>query len=509
MLGSLPVCAEENIQEPREHDFDLSKGLYLYSSRQYREAEHHLTSAFNAKPGDSQAGYYLGQTLLRLGRYDEAEERYRQILRQRPNDARARMGLGMALYHQERFTDALANLSSAESDLREEPLLFYYEGLTAAALQAYSQASDKFLRAGALDPELAQDPHYKRGASFYAQGKPEQAVNEFRTAVATDSPPAGRPGVSAGAGLSTPVKRWDLQAALSLQYDSNVVLLPSGLSSPGNNISHKDDFVTVLAGSGEYRFIQDDLWTIGAGYGFYQNVHARLSDFNVQDHTPTVYVQRRIGSAQLRFQYLLDYVTVGGDSFLLANTLLSSLTVPQSERTYTRAFVRYQNKDFKEFDLDGAGVNPTRDANNWMVGAMQYLSFQDNRGHVRAGYTFDTDRTGGGDVAQAIPGVPSKTDWSYTGHRFSTGVAFQPMAATKLDLAFDYYRQGYDNPNSFSIDGTTVRKDNIFQLTGTAVRDLRSWLWVAFQYSYTRDDANVAAFSYVRHVVSFTVGGRF
>jgi hypothetical protein len=183
--------------------------------------------------------------------------------------------------------------------------------------------------------------------------------------------------------------------------------------------------------------------------------------------------------------------------------------VPQSERTYTRAFVRYQNKDFKEFDLDGAGVNPTRDANNWMVGAMQYLSFQDNRGHVRAGYTFDTDRTGGGDVAQAIPGVPSKTDWSYTGHRFSTGVAFQPMAATKLDLAFDYYRQGYDNPNSFSIDGTTVRKDNIFQLTGTAVRDLRSWLWVAFQYSYTRDDANVAAFSYVRHVVSFTVGGRF
>ncbi len=37
-----------------------------------------------------------------------------------------------------------------------------------------------------------------------------------------------------------------------------------------------------------------------------------------------------MGAAQLRFQYLLDYVTVGGDSYLLSNALLSTLTVTTS-----------------------------------------------------------------------------------------------------------------------------------------------------------------------------------
>lgn len=507
LVSATPLWAE-SLEPNQDYDFHLSKGLYLYSRHEDKESQRALAQALSAKPGDPVAGYYLGRSLLRSRQYGAAEDRFREVLQRHPDNGQARLGLGMALYHQGRHADALDNLSAAESRVHDEPLVYYYQGLAAAALHSFKEAGEKFQRAGALDPEYAQDVHYKRGASFYGQGKLEQAADEFRAAMNADvarQAPAAAPQDP----LRSPAKRWDLNAALSLQYDSNVVLLPSGLSTPGNNISRKDDFVTVFAGGGEYRFIQDDTWTVGAGAGFYQNLHAKLSDFNTMDLTPTLYAQRRIGAGSLRFQYLLDYVTVGGDSFLLSNALLSTVTVPESERTYTQAFVRYQHKDFMEFQLDRSGVNPTRDANNWMVGAMQYLMFQDNRGHVRAGYTFDTDRTGGGDVAQAVPGLPSKADWSYIGHRFSTGVAFQPLTATKVDLAFDYYRQGYDNPNSFSGSGTTVRKDNVFLLTGTAVRDLNSWLWAAFQYSYTRDDANIAAFSYVRHVVSFTLGGRF
>ena len=145
--------------------------------------------------------------------------------------------------------------------------------------------------------------------------------------------------------------------------------------------------------------------------------------------------------------------------------------------------------------------------NNYMLGAMQYWKVFKDRGYVRAGYTFDTDRTPGGD-GPVTPGIPTSGDWQYTGHRLSTGVAYQALTATTLQLAFDYYRQNYSNPNSFSPD-LTVRKDNIYQLTGTAVRDLRSWLWLAFQYSYTRDQSNVDVFDYSRHIVSLTVGGSF
>lgn len=514
LLGGEPLQAADGVEESREYDFDLSKGLVLYNSERYSEAEGYLSEAFKAKPGDPVAGYYLGQSLLRLKRYSAAEERYRDILRRRPEDARARMGLGMALYHQGRYTDASANLTMAEQSLKDEPLLYYYQALAAAGRQSFDQASEKFLRAGELDPDLASDPHYQRGATLYSQGKSELAAAEFQSAALAAPVAVSRPATPAlGATLGSSSKRWSAGFGVSVQYDSNVVLLPGGLSPPGGatGISHKDDFVTMLTGRGEYRFIQNDTWTVGAGYGFFQNLHARLSDFNVQDHTPTLYVQRQLGAMQLRVQYILDYVTVGGDPYLLSNAFQPTLTVPESERTFTQVFARYQYKDFKTFRDDqlGTPVNVTRSGVNWMFGGMQYLLLPDNRGHVRAGYTLDADRTGGGDVTQAVPGRPTNADWSYIGHRLSMGGAYQPMAATKLDLAFDYYRQNYSNANSFSPTGTTVRNDNIYILTGTAIRDLRRGLWVAFQYSYTRDQSNVAVFDYSRHIVSFTLGGTF
>lgn len=511
LLGATPLLAADQVEGSQEYDFDLSKGIVLYNSERYGEAERHLSDAFKAKPGDPVAGHYLGQSLLRLKRYTAAEERYREILRRHPDDARARMGLGMALYHQERYTDASANLTMAEQALKDEPLLHYYLALAAAGRQSFDQASEKFLRAGELDPDLARDPRYQRGATLYSQGQSEQAAAELQAAALAAPAAVAQPMRPAfGSTLGSPSKRWNAWFGTGVQYDSNVVLLPGGVSPPGGStgISHKDDFRTMFTGGGEYRFVQNETWTVGAGGGIYKSFHARLSDFNVLDVAPTLYVQRQFGGMQLRLQYILDYVTVGGDPYLLSNALQPTLTVPQSERSFTQAFVRYQYKDFKSFKDEklGTPVNQTRDGVNWMLGGMQYLLFAEKRGHVRAGYTFDTDRTGGGEVTQL--GRPTHADWSYIGHRFSTGVAYEPMAATKLDLAFDYYRQSYDSANSFSPSGA-VRNDNVFFLTGTAVRDLSSWLWLAFQYSFTRDQSNVEVFDYSRHILSFTLGGTF
>ena len=495
-------------EEHNEYDFDMAKGLHFYNQGRYGEAERHLQKALDSKPGDQTSGYYLGLTSLRLQRFRDAEARFREVLKRHPDDARAHMGLGMALYHENRYGEASTELAIAERTLKDDPLLYDYAGLAATEQRSYEQASEKFLRAGKLDPELANDARYQRGVTLHSQRQYQQATAEFRSAVEGGTAVAAQPVRPAVAPSQVPSKRWSANYGLSLQYDSNVVLLPGGSALP-NNISHKDDFVTAFNGYGEYRFLQTDKWTIGAGGGFFANVHARLSDFNVFDLAPTLYVERRLGSAQLRLQYMLDYITVGGDPYLLSNALQPTLTIPESERTYTQAFFRYQNKDFKSFRDDqlGAPINQTRDANNYMIGAMQYWKFSNDRGYVRAGYIFDTDRTAGSD-GSTTPGVHTSADWEYTGHRLSTGVAYQPLTATTLQLAFDYYRQNYSNPNSFSPD-LTVRKDNVIQFTGTAVRDIRSWLWLAFQYSYTRDQSNVDVFDYTRHIISLTVGGAF
>lgn len=530
-LGSRPafslLCAAALVlpglvlaEEPEEYHLNLSKGLIHYSQGKYREAERHLSQAQAVKPGDPHAGYYLGQALIRLRRYGEAEERYREILKRHPDDARARLGLGMAQYHQAEFGPALTNLTFAEQALPEDPLLLYYEGLAYSGTKAYGDAADKFRRASELSPALAQEARYQAALAYSAAGERIQADREYRAVIDADPQSnlatSAREALRSGEGAAMtrmPSKRWDLHLAVSAQYDSNVVLQPAGTQPPGGatGISRQDDFVSSLFGGGEYRFVQSEAWTAGAGYLFFQNLHANLSDFDVQNHTPTLYVSRRFGMAQLRLQYIFDYVSVGGDSYLMSHAFQPTVTVAETNRTFTLLLFRYQDKDFKGWNrsLDRLGVNQTRDGKNWMFGVSQYYVFPDNRGHVRGGYTFDADRTGGGDVAQAVPGVPSPADWAYNGHRISAGVAYVPRTGTTLDVGFQYYRQNYLNANSFSNTGTVERRDDVYVATVTGVQDVTARLWLALQYSYIRDQANIVSFDYARHILSFSVGGRF
>ena len=146
---------------------------------------------------------------------------------------------------------------------------------------------------------------------------------------------------------------------------------------------------------------------------------------------------------------------------------------------------------------------------NWLAGVTQYVYFANGTGHLRAGYTYDTDRTGGGSPAIATPNVQTNADWAYKAHRISAGLGLPPLLTIKPNLAFDYYRQQYDNPNAFAATDTTRRRDNIFFFTATLNRDMTETLSVALEYNYTRDQSNVSVFDYNRSIFSLTLNGRF
>ena len=96
----------------------------------------------------------------------------------------------------------------------------------------------------------------------------------------------------------------------------------------------------------------------------------------------------------------------GSGSFSLHTVRQPIITIAESNRLFTQIQVRYQNKNFQDDRFIG---NSFRDGTNWLAGVTQYVYFADGAGHVRMGYTFDTDRTGGGSPSSAIPGVHSLT----------------------------------------------------------------------------------------------------
>ncbi|TLY18324.1 MAG: hypothetical protein E6K69_00470 [Nitrospirae bacterium] len=209
---------------------------------------------------------------------------------------------------------------------------------------------------------------------------------------------------------------------------------------------------------------------------------------------------------QARFQYVFDYVKVGRSPYLISHAIQPIFTIAEGSNKFTQFQFRYQNKDFQ----DGRFLfNSVRDGKNWLAGVTQYVYFANGTGHLRAGYIYDTDRTGGGSPAVAVLGNQTNADWAYKAHRISAGLGLPPLLTIKPNLAFDYYRQQYDNPNAFAATDTTRRRDNIFFFTATLNRDMTETLSVALEYNYTRDQSNVSVFDYNRSIFSLTLNGRF
>jgi len=532
LLLAVLLSIETSAAEPvnlQQYDLAFSKGILKFNQGRYDEAQILFTQALDAKPGDPDATYYLGQALIRTRNYAAAEQTFQRLVDSEPASGRGRLGLAMAQYYQDKHREALSNLSTAETALPNDPLVYYFQGLAHIRLGEFEQARGPLAKAMQLSPELSPESHYQLGVAEYGRGRYEEAVTEFETAVAAeptsevaesarqylvqireggDATARRRldPTLPRAAVTPTQPKRWDLTFSTSVQYDTNVVLLPLGVQPPGGSsgISQKDDYRTVLTARGEYRAIQTDTWTLGAAYGFYQSFHHTLSGFDVQDHTPSIYLQHRIGRFQSRVDYLFDYVTVGRDPFLISNAIRPVFSVREGTNWFTQLQLGYQNKDFKD---DRFALNSFRDGKNWLIGVSQFYHFAENAGVARVGYIYDTDRTGGGSRSVAL--TPSNADWDYTGHRFSSGVRFPPLWTLTGDLTFDYYRQNYDNANFFSPGGRTVRQDNIYIVTAGVSRPLTANLLLGVQYSFTRDQSNVPLFNYERSVFSLTLSGSF
>lgn len=518
LLSVYPALAQAPL-DPQVYDLSIAKGLIRFSSGQYSEAERLFHAALDANPGDSRANFYLGQTLIRLMRPEAAEDIFRNLLFKNQADGRAWLGLGMAQYNRGRYAEALASLDNAEKYLPTDPLVFYYQGLSYHQKGAFDLSPGRLLRARTLSQDLAAPSHYYSGIAYFQRGMIEEAREEFNAALQSGEPESelvksAREFLEqAGGGEGAGPKRWDLNFTVMGQYDSNVVLLPLGTSPPHgvSGISQQHDWRTALFARGEYRPLQTETWLGGASYAVYQSFHQSLSGFDVENHTPGVFLQRQFGPFQARAQYSFDYIKVGRLPFMVSHTIQPLFTLSEGYHAFTQVQFRYQGKDFQDARFQG---NSFRDGKNWLAGATQYFLFADNTGNLRLGYAFDTDRTGGGSPAFAVIGTQTNADWAYSGHRFTVGVGLPAVLTYKIDLDFNYYKQTYANPTSFAdgdFDATTTfkRRDHIYAFTATIGRDFTEWLSASIQYAYTRDQSTISSFDYNRNVTSFMITGRF
>ena len=106
-------------------------------------------------------------------------------------------------------------------------------------------------------------------------------------------------------------KPWILDAALGMQYDSNVILGPDNQPLPAG-ISRKSDWSAGGYLRGQYDIVSTQNFRLTPSYTLYQSLHAKLSHFNVTDQVGGIDAVYDISDAiALKGTYTYEYVLVG------------------------------------------------------------------------------------------------------------------------------------------------------------------------------------------------------
>src|SRR5262249_7134088 len=140
--------------------------------------------------------------------------------------------------------------------------------------------------------------------------------------------------------------RYNLYGAVGFQYDSNVVLAPSGDVIKG--IGRQSDGRATIDVGGTYVPWRNEYTVLSVGYEFYQSLHFKLTDFNLQDHRPNIGIAVDAGIFQLGLQGRYDYYLLDTDSFLDEVTGLPWLAIPEGDIGRTELFYRLRRRQFRD-----------------------------------------------------------------------------------------------------------------------------------------------------------------
>lgn len=162
----------------------LSRGIDLYSRKNYQEAASEFQSAINLNPNSDyavDATKYLAQSYLKLEKTDKAVEAYRNALKRHHSAEDLYIELGNLLFSEDRFKEAV---DAYKSTVKINPNSTNQYSLGQGQLKAgdYSLAQEAFNQVIRLEPQSAYGYH-GLGQVYAQQGYHKSAIKQFETAI--------------------------------------------------------------------------------------------------------------------------------------------------------------------------------------------------------------------------------------------------------------------------------------------------------------------------------------
>ena len=491
-LTPSPVLAFPPVNESR-----VEQARQELGQENYEEALDLLTRAWQEGVRTPEAVFLLGRTYRYLLKYQEALQYLEEAVRLKPGYREAQLLLSdtlIGLDQPSRARPILLELEAAGFEPGHTSLLL---GLAYYKEKNYAQAVNYFRKAQ-QDPNLAQDAKFQESMALAAQNRLSEAKKTMQEAISLN-PQSPTAGFAQGyaAVLDRRLKdyqRFRFNVYTGFDFDSNVTLQPGDLTG-AVFVSGKDDIFWSLGAALEYNVLPPGPWALWGFYGYYQNFHRRLTDFDLFSNTVGVVPAYTWSNSRFWMPFAFNYSDVGytkySTSYTLAPTYLYMFSPSVGLEMGLRLARRYYwfPLGFPQDDRSG----------RWLTGTMAaYYFIKNQQGYLQARFTYERDWTGG-------------RNWDSYAYRFSLAVLYPVTKSLKFKGTADLIVQPYDN---FWFNGnpfvTNPKRDDLIFIGGVEVtQKIYKGLEFNAHYYYVRDDSNINIYDYSRNIVGVTLGYRY
>jgi len=501
----------------------IDRAVIAYEEKKFEASLKELQEALKLEPDNVEALYYIGIVYGSLNRPKEAQAALEKARLLRPANNDITFQLGASYFNQEAYERAEPLLRQVFRTEPNRPNLGYYLGFIEYRKKNYRDALRLFEANVPSDNNFAQLTKFYSGLAMTSLGFPREGQGQIEQALRLQpGSPLTTPAQKFGEILTTAAQRENFfngELRLGVYYDTNVPVVPTSNSDIVSQAIQEDQRRRKSEGelislNLSYTWLKKLDWEGTISYRFLQTYNNHLTEFNTQDHTPTVAIGYRsaLGDMPLIFgsQFSYDFITLGNKRFSQRWILNPYATLVESQSPdvshSTTVQFRVQAKDFFH-DRDvihgpPVGRSEVRDAVNYGAGPVHFVIFGEGRHYLKLGYQFDYDNAEG-------------DNWTFTGNRLIAGGQYTlpPWGwDVRLRYDLDLAWRSHKYKNSLlpaTAPGTVKRRDTEpVHLLG-AHKDFLSGFTGSIEYLFDKNRSNLDPYTYKRHVITTTVTWRF
>ncbi|MFQ5902451.1 MAG: tetratricopeptide repeat protein [Candidatus Binatia bacterium] len=507
----------------------IDRAVLAYEAKRFNEALKELEEALRLNPESVQALYYRGLVFVALNRPADARAALEKARTLRAEDVDVAFQLGVLYFNQKEYEKAEPLLQQVHRAEPSRPNLGYYLGFMEYRKKNYRTAIEFFRESVPSDETFAQLTRFYTALATSALGFFQQARADIEEALRLQPvSPLVTPSRRFREALERKAKeerffRGELR--LSVFFDSNVAVVPNSSSDPVAQALREERSKSegeLVDLNLSYTWLRTLDWEGTISHRFFQTYNNRLTNFNIQSHTPTIGIVNR-GSVPsplgdlpyfAGLQYTYDFLTLGNARFTQRWIMSPYFTLQENARNLTNLQFRFQVKDF--FNDGDVIRSEVRDAVNYLIGPTHFLFFEQGRLLVKLGYQYDYEASEG-------------KNFTYWGNRVLAGVQYTlPWWDVQLSYDLDFHWRFHKHRHSLLPTGsafTKKRRDregvHLVSIAKDFSTDFSRFLpfvscppgrcpfTISVGYLFDRNRSNLASFDYRRYVLTTSLTWRF